>query len=220
MARFSALIFDFDGTVAYTAPDVWEAVEAGTMTFGKKVPPEYRADPRNLSLPVRRIFEDCAGRPLSDTELRTAAAALSRLYGRDTTYSSTVLYPGMDELLDRAKEEHLATGIVTRKSARSLERILRMKGWDHWFDMWYGSESLGGGLTKAELIYGLIRDMPGCENPVYIGDSAGDIEAAREAGVPSIAVTYGDGDTEKLLSAGAGKVCYSVPDVYMWLYNC
>ena len=83
MARFTALIFDFDGTVAYTAPDVWDAVEAGTLVFGKKIDPDYRADPRNLSLHPRKIFEDCLG-PLTDEEYWKAQNALSQLYGQDT----------------------------------------------------------------------------------------------------------------------------------------
>ena len=218
MARFSTLIFDFDGTIAYTAPDVWDAVEAGTLVFGKKIDPDYRADPRNLALPPRQIFEDCLG-PLTDEDYRKAQNALSQLYGHDTDYPKTVLYPGMDEFLSRAKQENISCGIVTRKSARSLGRILDAHGWRHWFHDWYGSESLGGQRTKAELIDALLKKMPDSSRPVYIGDSAGDIAAAKELGIPSVALTYGDGDTEELLAQNADKVCYTVPDLYMWVFN-
>ena len=218
MARYSTLIFDFDGTVAYTAADVWDAVEAGTLVFGKKVDPDYRADPRNPSLHPRKIFEDCLG-PLTDDDYMRAQKALGQYYGQDTDYPKTVLYPGMDEFLDRTRSEGISAGIVTRKSARSLGRILEIKGWTHWLSGWYGSESLGGKKTKAELIEALLKEMPDSSRPVYIGDSAGDITAAKELGIPSIAVTYGDGDTETLLAAGPDKVCYTVPDLYMWIFN-
>lgn len=218
MPRYSTLIFDFDGTVAYTAADVWDAVEAGTLLFGKQIDPDYRADPRNLSLHPRKIFEDCLG-PISDEDYIKAQKALGQYYGQDTDYPKTVLYPGMDEFLERAMTEGLSAGIVTRKSARSLGRILRIKGWDRWFSCWYGSESLGGHKTKAELIDALLKEMGNPSDPVYIGDSAGDIEAAKELGIPSIAVTYGDGDTDKLTASGPDKICYTVPDLYMWVFN-
>ena len=96
MPRYSTLIFDFDGTVAYTAADVWDAVEAGTLLFGKQIDPDYRADPRNLSLHPRKIFEDCLG-PISDEDYIKAQKALGQYYGQDTDYPKTVLYPGMDE---------------------------------------------------------------------------------------------------------------------------
>lgn len=50
MHRYSAVLFDFDGTLADTAKDVWDSVRYGFKKNGLSIPDNYAADDRNLAL--------------------------------------------------------------------------------------------------------------------------------------------------------------------------
>ena len=69
----------------------------------------------------------------------------------------------------------------------------------------------GGDLTKAQMIR---RALDGngvdARHSVMVGDSWGDVAGAHETGVVSIAVTYGDGNVERLLSEGPEHVADDV----------
>jgi phosphoglycolate phosphatase-like HAD superfamily hydrolase len=196
--NYEAVIFDFDGTLADTARDVWLSLAVAAEEAGGRLREGFSARDSNLSLPLKDIF--AAIEPFPGPErFESFSAAVERHYRRVSRYERTELYPGIAELLRRLKSEGVPSFIVSQKPCEALSRILRIKQWGAWFDAWLSPDSFSDlSLGKAALISLLLEDRLKGRRAVYIGDSWTDAVAARESGVDFIGAAYGDGDPELL----------------------
>lgn len=211
MRRFSAVLFDFDGTLAYTAADVWDSVRYGFSRFGLKLPDTYAQDDRNLAKLVEVMVSELY--PQASDDVKTAASqAVSDHYRNLSTYANTVLYPGIQDALELLKKNGIPVGILSNKGHLSLGRILKTKGWLHYFTSYCGTSDTDVPQKTVRLAsYSRNFDLT---NSVYIGDSASDIYAARENGLPTIGVLYGDGDSEDLLGSQPDVILASSEALY------
>lgn len=201
---YQAVVFDFDGTLAFTREDVWDSVEYAAESVGGDLPAAFRADPGNLSLPECAIFDAVKG-PAPDTRFDDFASALKKHYRQLNDFSKTVLYPGVEAILRRLLASGIPVCIVTAKPYEPLCKILRIKGWAPFFRVCLSPDSFGGrDRSKTELLRLLLDSHLSGLHVVYIGDSPGDVIAARNNGVPIIGVLYGDGD--------AGRMAAEKPD--------
>lgn len=206
MEKFSAVLFDFDGTVAHTADDVWESVKYGFETCGLELPAAYMADSRNLYYSAGEMARQLY--PETNAALEESInAAVARHYRTITTYPHTVLFPGIRELLELLLREGIPTGILSNKPQPALERVLTMKGWDRYFTSYRGTLPTDGDqYGKVERLADYMKSFD-LSHAVYIGDSYGDVDAAKANGLRSIGLTYGDGDGELVKKSGPDILC-------------
>ena len=121
MHRYSAVLFDFDGTLADTAKDVWDSVRYGFKKNGLSIPDNYAADDRNLAkLNEQIVAELYPGSP--ETLGRQVAADVAHHYRNLNTYPRTQLYPYIKELLSALRAAQIPTGILSNKGHASLGR--------------------------------------------------------------------------------------------------
>jgi phosphoglycolate phosphatase len=195
---YEAVIFDFDGTLADSARDVWISLAFAAAEEGGRLREGFDSRASNLSLPLEDIF--AAIEPFPGLErFESFAASVERHYRRVNRYEMTELYPGIPELLRRLKSEGVTSCIVSQKPEEALSRILRVKHWEAWFDAWLSPDSFPDlRLGKAARISLLLEDRLKGRRAVYIGDSWTDAVAARESGIDFIGAAYGDGDPELL----------------------
>jgi phosphoglycolate phosphatase len=197
--RFDALLLDFDGTVAFTREDVWDSIEYAAASIGANLPPAFRADPRNLALDLPSIFSSLAGDP-PERAFGRFADSLRAHYREISDYPKTALYPGIEGILARCSARGVPAYIVTAKPRAPTERILALKGWARFFRGWYSPDSFGEPpLTKAELLRVLLDEVIPGRSALYVGDSPGDVIAARRTSIPVVGVLYGDGDADEVL---------------------
>jgi len=102
----------------------------------------------------------------------------------------TRLFPGMEELIAQLKKRGVAWGIVTNKARRFTERIVEELSLDP------GCVVCGDSTPHlkphpAPLLLAAEQLKLAPENCFYLGDDLRDIQAARAAGMRSIAVTWG-----------------------------
>ena len=206
MAKFSAVIFDFDGTVARTAEDVWGSVRYGFESCGLVLPESFSGDSRNLFQSPGEMVEKLY--PGTDPNLgQRVDEAVSHHYREVTTHPNTVLFPGIRELLELLLEERVPMGILSNKPHPALGRVLAIKGWDRYFTSYRGSLPTDGDLgDKVHRLRDYMRSFD-VTNAAYIGDSAWDVVAAKENGLLSIGLTYGDGDGELVRESGPDVLC-------------
>ena len=198
--RYDAILFDFDGTLADSHKDVWDSINYAAQQVGGALPQAITANPANLALPMDRLLELMTP-PVLPAKLDLFKEETVRHYRRLNPLEHTTLYPGIEPLLLELTNSGIPCCIATLKSAEAMERILRLKGWGQYFTYSLSPDSLGGiRRSKTELICELLK-MLKAKNPVYIGDSATDVTAAHQNGIPCIAVTYGDGEVNELIAA-------------------
>lgn len=200
MMIYNAAVFDFDGTIAYTSKDVWSSVEYAAKCVGSIVPQAVRCDDSNLGLGTFELFNKLQPvPPISDYDKFDKEITVH--YRTVSMYHDTCLYHGIEDFIQMLISRSIPRYIVTLKPKEPLERILKIKNWGHMFDGWYTPDYFDGCIcTKEELLRILLDTKLQNYRCVYIGDSYTDVIAARKNHMDSIGVTYGDGDTDKLVN--------------------
>lgn len=201
--RLRLVVWDFDGTIADTQGDVWDSLRYAANRMGRCFPPGFEDDNEHLALPMGQIMR--ALEPSAGPEKLESFERDVRVHYRSiSAHLNTRLYPGMEALLRELRVHGIQSRIATNKPVGALERLLALKGWDVLFDGWVTSD-MGeeSELTKEQMIrIALLQAGADCADVVMIGDSWGDVQGARLAGIACIGVTYGDGDTTRLLAEG------------------
>lgn len=183
------LLFDFDGTIC---DDLREAGKILNALAG-----EFGFNPVDLS-------DENRLRALSSREfLVTHRISLYKLpfivkrARKNLSARIDQLPPvaGMRETLLRLAELSIPMGIVTSNSEENVNRFLQAQGLNLFQFVFSGSSIFGKGKVLRRLIRqrGLEK-----EKLIYVGDETRDIEAAREAGLSVVAVTWGFNSREAL----------------------
>ena len=228
--KYDLVLWDFDGTLANTGQDVWGSLEYAARVLGGEIRKQFRADDSNLGKSMEEIF--LAIEPALDDGLQEKFEELVKVHYRTLhEFPQTVLYPGMEKLLDDLKAEGVMSFIITLKPQEALERILTNKGWARYFSGWLSPDSfvnadrvyqlseadpegnlprVGRICTKSQLIAYFLKDTGAGKRIIYVGDTYSDVEACEDNGLDCIGVTYGDGDTQALLAAKPAAVVADV----------
>ena len=111
-------------------------------------------------------------------------------------------YEGIKELLKELKEKGFILLIATSKPLVHAERVLEKFELYQYFDIVLGSQ-LHGKECKTEIMKEALKaaDVKDLSRAIMVGDTIYDIEGARNTGVEVIAVGYGYGKKEELITA-------------------
>jgi phosphoglycolate phosphatase len=191
-APVRAVLFDLDGTLADTAPDLGAALNHVRRAAGLGALPLGTIRPW-VSQGGRGLIGGGFGLLHDDPALPNLLDALLARYAAAVCVH-TRLFPGMDGVLDELEIRGLAWGIVTNKPSRFTLPLLEGLG----LAGRIGSVVCGDTLAARKpdpapvlLACTQLGVAPGC--CVMVGDDRRDIAAARAAGARSLAVTYGYG---------------------------
>lgn len=180
-----AFFFDFDGTLLDTEADIRGAY-AATFRQLALTPGAFRIGP---SLPdtVRMIKPDA-----TDAEIGEISAAFARNYDR-SGFPETRLYDGVPEMLTRLAQT-APLFIATNKRLAPTLLLLDKFNLTPFFRKVYASDMLlpARRLSKVEmLLLALEENQLDAGQCVIVGDTVNDIRGGRDAGMKTIAVTYG-----------------------------
>lgn len=186
------LVFDLDGTLIDSAPDIGAAVNALFAELGL---PEVAVDL------VRRWIGDGAPklleRALAHVGARQTSAELferfSIHYGENVVKLTTV-YPDVPETLAALSDAGCRLGVCTNKPFKPTLAVLEAFGLHRHLGAIIGGDSLPQRKPQPEPLWEVIRRLGG-EPPqaVLVGDSAVDLACAEAAGVPAIIIPSGYG---------------------------
>jgi phosphoglycolate phosphatase len=188
-----AVLFDFDGTLADTAPDLAGALNA--MRGKRGLAPLDAAIVRPYaSMGARGLLrigfamtpEHPGYEPMKSEFLERYAQAICE---------ETRLFPGMDELLAGLERRAIAWGIVTNKATRLTERILPQLGVTPACVV-CGDSTPHLKPHPAPLLLAARQLELAPADCLYVGDDLRDVQAARAAGMRCAAVAWGYHGTE------------------------
>jgi N-acetyl-D-muramate 6-phosphate phosphatase len=187
-AQVAAVLFDFDGTLADTAPDL--AGAANDMRVARGMTPAPYASLRAMaSHGARGLLEVAFGVDKNDPQFETLRVEFLDRYEARMTRESR-LFDGVSELLSSLEAHPLPWGIVTNKAARFTLPMIKALGLASRVtvcgDTTAHTKPHPGPLLHAAR--GLNVAPARC---IYVGDDLRDIQAANAAGMRSIAVKFG-----------------------------
>lgn len=211
-----AVLFDLDGTLLDTAPDMVGALDALRRENGL-APLPFEQVRSSVSHGSGRLVR--LGFPDADVE---RLGALQRRYLE--IYSAalgaqTRLFPGMEAVLAELSALRLALGIVTNKPGWLTDPLLEQLGLRERFACVVSGDTLSERkphpmpLLHAAKLAGA---QPG--ECIYVGDAERDVQAARAAGMPSLVATYGYlADGENWRAWGGDGAIAAPADLLGWV---
>ncbi|MBF0165304.1 MAG: phosphoglycolate phosphatase [Magnetococcales bacterium] len=191
-----ALLFDLDGTLVDSAPDLWRAMNHVLRLEGREPLPLEKV--RHLvghgarALLARGLLDDeTAEPPTNDPAFEGAVRAFLDHYAEHLTDHSRP-YPEVPEVLAELAGRGFALAVVTNKPERFSRKMLDQLDLARFFTVVIGGDTLPTRKPDpTPLLHALERLNVSLEQGIMIGDSETDLEAARRAGMPVILCAHG-----------------------------
>lgn len=214
---FDIVGFDLDGTLVDSSRDLAAAVN---HTLGSIGLPPHPVDEikRFVGKGTRVMLERSlkASGDYSAERLDQLTPVLMRFY-QDHLCEHTAPYPGAIEAIEELRAQGVRVGICTNKFERFTLPMLRELAIDHLFDAVISGDTVGRAKPNPEPLHAM-ADRAGGGRCVFLGDTSNDIDGARNAGMASIAVSFGFVDATDDLGADSILHRYDdlVPMLHAW----
>jgi 2-phosphoglycolate phosphatase len=188
-----AVLFDFDGTFADTAPDLAAAVNRMRAKRGL-APLEPDTVRPYASMGARGLLRIGFGMTPEHADYPAMRDEFLERYA-EAVCVETRLFPGMEELIAELRRRAVAWGIVTNKAKRFTECIVPLLGVQPACVV-CGDSTPHLKPHPAPLLLAAERLKLAPGECLYVGDDLRDVQAARAAGMRAAAVDYGYHGTE------------------------
>lgn len=203
------IVFDLDGTLVDSRPEILGAMEhAWNSVVGDGAFPRgrYRVGPP--------LLDSIAGlSPALGADRIEAIAAAFRARYDASDFSSTLPYPGIAAALDALRGRGRTLALATNKRRAPTLAIV-----ERWFPQRFAHVACVDGVwpddgtrpgTKAAMLAWLVRVARAeAGSAVMVGDTAGDVAAARAVGMRAVAVAWGYEDVARLGAAGPDELVH------------
>lgn len=195
---FDLVMFDLDGTLIETAPEICDAVNDTLKHFGLPEVTQDQVD-RWIGYGTRELLIQALAfvRQLSVDAVRAfdtlplIAAEFDRHYQRRCGTRSQ-LYPQVREVLQQLRQQGVRLAVVTNKEGRYTQTVLAAHALVPLFDRVVSGDSLPTKKPDPAGIHSCLAQFEvRPERALFVGDSSIDVATARNAGVPVWALPYG-----------------------------
>ena len=213
--RISAIVLDLDGTLVDSAAELAQALNTAFGPLGRRVlsTDEVRAMIGDGVIVLTRRALAATGDMPDEAGFDEALAAVRHAYDR---LPASAPYDGVIETLSRLKAEGYALAVCTNKPEGPARRLMTQLDLDGVIDALAGGDIFTVKKPHPGHVTGLLEQIGHpAECAVMVGDSLNDALAARGAGLPFIAVTYGycHGGIDELKADAVVDAFADLPDV-------
>jgi phosphoglycolate phosphatase len=217
LSPIRTVLFDLDGTLADTAPDLAFALNQVLIEQGR--------DP--LPFETIRPVVSHGGQALTrlgfdlDPEHPDFPPLYQRLLDiyRDNIARETALFPGMAELLDSIEQHDMNWGVVTNKPGWLTDPLMEGLGLTGRAACIVSGDTCENRKPHPEsILHGCQLAGSEAHQCVYIGDAERDIEAGNRAGMPTIVALFGYiADTDTPETWGADTLLATPASIWEWI---
>ena len=204
-----AILFDLDGTLTDSGEGIIKSVRFALSKYG-------------IDNPDEAVLRTVVGPPLDDSFARLGIPA-DKIPECIEVYRSRYVpigrfenhpYPGIQELLEKLNEDGQKLYVATSKPEWMAIEILDHFDLSKYFEMICGATSDLCRNSKEAVIEHLLEQCGTQENAIMVGDTVYDVVGAKHHGIPTIVVSWGYGDRNAMLEAGAIAVANSTDELY------
>ncbi len=185
-----AVLFDLDGTLLDTAPDLVQALNRVLAEQGRRSLPFDTVRPA-VSHGARALIALGFGLSRESPDFEPLRRRLLELYRADLA-THTRLFPGMESVLQDMERRGIAWGVVTNKPAWLTEPLMAAMGLADRAACVVSGDTTGNSKPHPEPLLHACRQAgaePG--HSLYVGDAPRDIEAGRAAGLRTLVALFG-----------------------------
>lgn len=188
------VLFDLDGTLVDSVPDLAYSVDTAMQELGLPQPGEEQVRSwvgSGAEILIKDVLE-FAGADTNDTALFNKTFDLfSEIYIQNTSTRSR-LYPGAREAINHMLKLGCKLGCVTNKRGRFTEPVLKSLNIFDDFSIVVSGDTLAKKKPDPDpLLYAAETAGVAPRDTLMVGDSVNDLKAARAADMPILCVTYG-----------------------------
>ena len=206
-----AVLFDLDGTLADSAPDLVAALATLCLRIGR-AEPDAIAVSRVVSAGGRAILR-CGLPGIDEASVEALLPRYLEIYAARGN-ASTHLYPGIDAVLKDLEDRGIAWGIVTNKVGwLALPVIEQLQLGTRCGALVAGDTLAQRKPDPAPVLHACALLKADPERTIFVGDDLRDIEAGRAAGVRTVAAAWGYLNSGDPHLWGADVVVESVPEL-------
>jgi len=190
---FSVVVFDLDGTLADTAPDLAAALNHSLVRMGRTTIPEDSVR-HMVGHGARALLQKglSATGEMTEALVEEGFPIFLDYYGDHISDRSQV-FPGVEQALDELSAMGVKLAVCTNKLEGLSRRFLDAIGWHDRFDALVGGDTVS--VRKPDpgpLLEAIARCGGG--RAAFVGDSITDTTTGKNAGILTVAVTFGFSD--------------------------
>lgn len=209
-----AVLFDLDGTLTDSGEGIINCAILALEHFG-------------LPIPTREEMRVFIGPPLHETFIRHGVPA-DKAEEAVAVYRSRYIpigkyenrpYDGIRELLETLQNRGYKLYVATSKPEGMSKDILNHFDLAKYFTMICGASMDTSRSSKEAVIAYLMEESGEKDNMVMVGDTKFDIIGAKHHGIPAIGVSWGYGEVEEMISAGAIAIADTPEELLSLLIN-
>lgn len=213
-------LFDLDGTLVDSVPDLAAAVDCALEQLGRKPAGTDKVRQwvgHGAAILMRRALAGTAHwEPASATDDAQFDKALGLFFSHYEQQNGqhAALYPGVKTCLNALSERGCRMAVVTNKPEQFVAPLLNQLGLGHYFRLMIGGDTLSTKKPDPAPLRHAMESLQGTpKTTVMIGDSAADVSAAQAASIPCVAVTYGYNFGKSVHALGADSVVDSLSEL-------
>ncbi len=194
MKSIKFILFDLDGTLVDSLADLTFCVDAMLKFFDLSPSSEekvcYWIGHGAESL-INQALTEAVGKNSADTMHKQAVSVFMDVC-KDNLCVRTKLYPQVREALTDFKSKNYKLGCVTNKPESLTRSLLDLMEMNYFFDVVVGGDTMPKKKPDPlPLLFAIEKLGFDPEEGIMVGDSLNDIQAAKNAKIKSVAVTYG-----------------------------
>jgi phosphoglycolate phosphatase len=196
--RPRAIVFDLDGTLIDSLPDIIASFSASLTSIGRDAP-----DPEVVRALIGLPLADMARAFVADADVPAVVAAYRSIYPSRFT-ESTRPYPGVMEALATLRGRGFALAVATTKRTDMARDLLAALGMTGVVDHVQGTDDFPHKPAPDVVLRAL--SALDAEGLWMVGDTVHDVVAGRAAGLATYALTWGTHDAERLRRANPDRL--------------